>query len=224
MPAGPFPGDLHLSSTAPQRDLKSAKLAITPRGHPTPGPYGDPLRGNSIPGECALRSREYMRSEGIELDREMYEALAADGHRWRDAMANQRIYTAGYGGRHPDEFLELLPSHQITRSIDVRVRPAEASMGVYKKAKQPDRGIEGLLDRAGISYAHFLELGLFRGLEDWKQRYRALIQAAGPLLLDRPREIDESYCLLCAEKDVANCHRGIIADAIARERHSVVHL
>jgi uncharacterized protein (DUF488 family) len=155
----------------------------------------------------------------------MYEALSADGHRWSDAMANQRIYTVGYGGRHPDEFLELLRSHQITRIIDGRVRPAEASMGVYKKAKRPDRGIEGLLDRAGISYSHFLELGnLFRGLEDWEQRYRALIQAAGSSLLDRLREIDEPYCLLCAEKDVTNCHRGIIADAIAREGHSVVHL
>jgi len=132
-------------------------------------------------------------------------------------MANQRIYTVGYGGRHPDEFLELLRSHQITRIIDVRVRPAEASMGVYKKAKRPDRGIEGLLDRAGISYSHFLELGnLFRGLEDWEQRYRALVQAAGSLLLDRLREIDEPYCLLCAEKDVANCHRGI-----AEHRHRV---
>ena len=140
-------------------------------------------------------------------------------------MANQRIYTVGYGGRHPDEFLELLRSHQITRIIDVRDRPAEASIRVYKKAKRSDRGIEGLLDRAGISYSHFLELGnLFRGLEDWEPRYRALIQAAGPLLLDRLRQIDEPYCLLCAEKDAANCHRGIIADAIAREGHSVVHL
>jgi uncharacterized protein (DUF488 family) len=49
-------------------------------------------------------------------------------------MANQRMYTVGYGGRHPDEFLELLRSHQITRIIDVRDRPAEASMRVYKKA------------------------------------------------------------------------------------------
>jgi len=137
-------------------------------------------------------------------------------------MANQRIYTVGYGGRHPDEFLELLRSHQITRIIDVRDRPAEASMRLYKKAKRPDRGIEGLLDRASISYSHFLELGnLFRGLEDWEQGYRALIQAAGPLLLDRLRQIDEPYCLLCAEKDAANCHRCIIADAIAREGHSV---
>jgi uncharacterized protein (DUF488 family) len=172
-----------------------------------------------------VQEPQYLRSEGIELDREMYEALAADGHRWRDAMANQRIYTVGYGGRHPDEFLELLRSHQTPRIIDVRVRPAEASMGVYKKAKRPDLGIESLLDRAGISYSHFLELGnLFRGLEDWEQRYRALIQAAGSLLLDRLRQIDEPYCLLCAEKDAANCHRGIIADAIAREGHSVIHL
>jgi len=140
-------------------------------------------------------------------------------------MATRRLFTIGYGGRHPEDFLALLRAHKVARIVDVRIRPERASMGAYVKARQPERGIQGLLGGAGITYSHFLELGnLFLGHEDWQLRYRAVLDAAAPLLLARLRQIDQPYCLLCAEKDPANCHRGIIAVKLAEEGCAVVHI
>jgi Protein of unknown function, DUF488 len=140
-------------------------------------------------------------------------------------MATKRLFTVGYGGRHPVDLLALLQAHKIARIADVRIRPDRASMGAYIQARQPDRGIERLLAGAGIGYSHFLELGnLFRGCADWQPRYRALLDAAAPLLLERLRQMDQPYCLLCAEKDPAACHRSIIADKLVEEGYDVVHL
>jgi uncharacterized protein (DUF488 family) len=140
-------------------------------------------------------------------------------------MAIRHIFTIGYGGRHPQDFLDLLRSHQVGRIIDVRVRPDRAVMGAYVKARSPERGIAHLLSSGGIGYAHFLELGnIFLDRDDWQQPYRALLDSAGVLLLERLRRIDEPLCLLCAEKDVTRCHRGIIAAKLAEEGYRVTHL
>lgn len=42
--------------------------------------------------------------------------------------------------------------------MDVRLRPDRASMGVYKKAKVPDRGMKGSLGKAGIGCVWLGEL------------------------------------------------------------------
>lgn len=43
----------------------------------------------------------------------------------------ERVFTIGYGGRHPDEFLQLLISHQspeLSMSGAVRIKPTWAFM------------------------------------------------------------------------------------------------
>ena len=128
-------------------------------------------------------------------------------------------FTVGYGGRPPDEFARLVAAHGVATVVDVRLRPDRASMGSYALAKDPDKGIAGLLSRAGVGYVSLPELGnLFLGYPDSLARYAAFLEAAGPHLFDRLAGVPGPVCLLCAEKRVAECHRLAIADHLTRTR------
>jgi uncharacterized protein (DUF488 family) len=137
-----------------------------------------------------------------------------------------KFYTIGYGGRIPAEFLDLLARHGVRSIADVRIRPDRASMGAYSRAKSADKGIEKLLAARGISYHPILELGnLFRDLEDWRSPYRELLSRGGDLLVGRLLKLTSPFCLLCAEKRVAECHRQVIADyLVARGDWEVEHI
>jgi len=140
--------------------------------------------------------------------------------------STMKFYTIGYGGRAPDEFPKLLVAHGIRAVADVRIHPDRASMGAYVRARTADKGIEKLLRDRGIAYRSILELGnLFRDLDDWRPSYRALFDRAGELLIGRLDDLPEPFCLLCAEKRVADCHRQIIAEFLVATRGwSVEHL
>ncbi len=131
-----------------------------------------------------------------------------------------KIYTIGYGGRKPQEFLDLLKERSIRAVVDVRLRPDRSSMGIYTKAKDADKGIEALLASEDITYYSFIELGnVFRDLDDWPQRYQQLMDQAGDLLTRRLLEVAEPFCLMCAEKRADQCHRKLIADSLAKNGH-----
>jgi uncharacterized protein (DUF488 family) len=129
-------------------------------------------------------------------------------------------FTIGYGGRRPEEFVKLLADHGVRTVIDVRLRPDRASMGSYAKAREPDKGIAGLLANAGIGYLSLPELGnLFLDYPDWPARYAEFLERAGPLLFDRlAADVPGPVCLLCAEKRAAECHRRHVAEYLARTR------
>ncbi|MBX9625853.1 MAG: DUF488 domain-containing protein [Gemmataceae bacterium] len=131
-------------------------------------------------------------------------------------------FTIGYGGRKPDEFVGLLAAHAVGMVVDVRLRPDKASMGSYALAKDPGKGIGGLLARAGIGYVSLPELGnLFLAYPDWQTRYAAYLDRAGDLLFDRLLLVARdapSFALLCAEKRVADCHRRHLAEYLAKRR------
>lgn len=136
-----------------------------------------------------------------------------------------KVYTIGYGGRKPQELLDLLKERGIRAVVDVRLRPDRSSMGVYAKAKDAAKGIEALLASAGIAYFSIIELGnVFRDLDDWQQRYRQLMDQVGDLLTRRLVEVPQPFCLLCAEKRADQCHRKLIADYLAKNGHEVEHI
>jgi uncharacterized protein (DUF488 family) len=136
-----------------------------------------------------------------------------------------RFFTIGYGGRVPDDFVALLRQHGVRTVVDVRLRPELSSMGVYVRAKRPDRGIEALLTGAGIGYVSKVQLGnVFMDREDWRQRYQELLDRAGHLLVTGLESIPGPIALMCAEKRVAECHRGLIATWLENQGWEAVHI
>jgi len=136
-----------------------------------------------------------------------------------------KFYTIGYGGRNPQDFVDLLKLKGVKTIVDVRLRPDRSSMGAYVKAGAPEKGIQKLLSRAHIGYVSLVELGnIFRNYEDWRERYKRLFDRAGELLTDRLNEMETPFCMMCAEKKVANCHRQVISDYLVMKGHEVEHL
>jgi uncharacterized protein (DUF488 family) len=136
-----------------------------------------------------------------------------------------KIFTVGYGGRKPDEFIELLKMNTVPIIVDVRLKPQSAFIGIYKKAKDPHKGIQGLLERAGIQYIWIPELGnLFKDDNNWPQKYQLYLEEKGELLCSKLYELKTSFCLLCCEKYASGCHRKIIADYLSKGDYEVVHL
>jgi len=135
------------------------------------------------------------------------------------------VYTLGYGGRSKEEVLALLRSAGVKAVVDVRLRPDRASMGIFAKAKTPDKGLEHWLREAGFGYFSFVELGnIFVDRDDWEERYRQLLARAGDLLTERLAKVPEPFCLLCAEKAPEQCHRRLIAEYLAERGYQVVHI
>jgi uncharacterized protein (DUF488 family) len=130
-----------------------------------------------------------------------------------------RFYTVGYGGRSPAEFVRLLRENGVRTVVDVRLRPDRASMGAFVRAKTSDKGIERLLSEHGIGYRSLIELGnVFLDSADWRAPYAELLAGSGRLLTARLDEVPGPFALLCAEKRVADCHRGLIADHLTESR------
>ena len=136
-----------------------------------------------------------------------------------------KFFTIGYGGRKPEDLIDLLKGNGIQTVVDVRFRPDKASMGTYAKAKDSNKGIQSLLTSADILYFSFVELGnIFRDFDDWPKRYLYLLDKAGELLIERLSKVPQPFCLMCAEKDASECHRTLIADYLVGQGYTVEHL
>jgi len=135
------------------------------------------------------------------------------------------LFTIGYGGRDPGQFVEALKDNGVKTVVDVRLRPDRAFLGVFARVGSSDNGIEKLLSSAGIGYLSIPELGNpYREEEDWREPYKRLLSERRELLVERLEGLAEPICLLCAERDPARCHRSIIADHLTEQGWTVTHI
>jgi hypothetical protein len=150
----------------------------------------------------------------------------------------RRIWTVGYGAwpapSRADRLLGALADRGITLLADVRLAPCSADLDPARTYGPRawhlgglDGGIVSLLDRAGIGYEWFVELGNPQRQDPAMRVLREhLADPSGgwPVhrglerLADRVRRPGASVALLCACADPARCHRTVIAEALA-DRH-----
>jgi uncharacterized protein (DUF488 family) len=136
-----------------------------------------------------------------------------------------KLFTIGYGGRTPADFVALLRQHRIATVVDVRIDPHHAHLGSFVLAKSPDKGVQKLLGDAGVRYVSIPELGnRFRGHEDWPARYERWAHAHADEVVARLEPVRGRFALLCAEKRPEGCHRKFLADVLVERGHEVTHL
>lgn len=142
------------------------------------------------------------------------------------------IWTIGHSTRALADFLDLLKAESISALADVRRFPGSR--------RYPHFGQEQLaaaLEKEGIQYRHFSELGgrrsvqpdspnnawrnaAFRGYADYmmSQEFAIAIGRLTNLAAERPSAI------MCAEALWWRCHRALIADFLKARSWHVLHI
>jgi uncharacterized protein (DUF488 family) len=149
-----------------------------------------------------------------------------------EAITQHPVYTVGHSTHSIDMFLELLRMHAIELVVDVRRFPGSRRLPHFNSGL-----LEENLQAQGISYRHMEGLGgrrdavggtsnagwrnaAFRGYADhmktteFAENLKALMEEARK----RPTAV------MCAEGLWWKCHRRLIADALATDGRTVVHI
>jgi len=146
------------------------------------------------------------------------------------------LATVGHGTRTFGELLDVLAAAAVQRVVDVRSYPQSRRFPWFGRQR-----LDANLERAGIAYVWMgRELGGKRRVTpDTAAQHPALDRGmaafashmASPAFARAARNVramtggsDGSVALLCAERDPAQCHRGLVADYMQMvEDVAVVH-
>ena len=144
-----------------------------------------------------------------------------------------KIFTIGANGKSPRKFFKILKDNNIDLLIDVRLNNKSQLAGF---AKGGDDYLGYFLkDLFGIDYIHdpvFAPtddiLDNYHKDHDWNKyvvKFNKLITQRG-----FKKHFEEKYsqynnvCLLCAEETPEQCHRRLVAEAVAESKKDIVHL
>ena len=141
------------------------------------------------------------------------------------------LLTIGYEGSTIGDVLTALQAAQVSLLLDVRAVPQSRKPGFSKRL------LAAGLDEVGIRYVHLQGLGTPKPgrdaaraghpdrmevifLEHMKSD-RAQADLAQAKLLAR----EQRACLLCFERDPAQCHRRLVAEMVSAEtQQPIIHL
>ncbi len=142
-----------------------------------------------------------------------------------------KLFTVGYEGRSLDELIDELLGADVERLVDVRELPLSRRRGFSKRA------LSEALQQAGIEYVHVRALGnpkpnrerYWAGdIEGGAAVYRTHLNNGSRWALNELAESldDGRACLLCFERNHAQCHRNVIVEALEEfhPRLAVSHL
>lgn len=145
---------------------------------------------------------------------------------------SESIWTIGHSTRTQDDFLALLAAHRIDAIADVRRFPMSRRHPHFNTDVMPI-----WLEARGVAYRHFVDLGgrrsargdsintglrhaSFRGYADYmatpafENALDALLAWAGA----------RRAAVMCAEAVYWQCHRSLLADALAARAIDVRHI
>jgi uncharacterized protein (DUF488 family) len=137
-----------------------------------------------------------------------------------------RILTIGYEGASLADFLATLKAAGVQILLDIRELPLSRRKGFSKNA------LSAALKDVGIEYSHQRALGSppqirYRLRKDgdlarFFSDFRGYLATQETLLDTLARTTTGAVALLCYERNHAECHRSVVAEALARRAHSTV--
>jgi uncharacterized protein (DUF488 family) len=141
------------------------------------------------------------------------------------------LFTIGYEGKTPDEFLSQLRDARVELLIDIRAVAASRRPGFSKTA------LAASVQESGIDYVHFRTLGTPAAGREAARKGRTaemrLIYAGQLATPEAELAFEQALAaaserraaLLCYEADAAGCHRRMLAERmVARQPFEVVDL
>jgi hypothetical protein len=134
------------------------------------------------------------------------------------------LYTLGYQGVDVDTYVQKLKTAGVGIVADVRETPWSHKRGFCKNALSSE------LSKVGIEYVHVRSAGNPKenrrsapDLAECLRRYKHYL-AENPAGVDELLEVvraaaahNRTVCLTCFEKDVHDCHRGILVNAMEKQ-------
>jgi uncharacterized protein (DUF488 family) len=122
----------------------------------------------------------------------------------------RKLFTVGYEGRSPEEFVQILSKAGVRRVIDVRELPLSRRRG-FSKTK-----LREALEASAIDYVHLRDAGnpyreLRANIVHCLRKYSGYL-AKRSEVLDQIALLagEKSTALLCVEADADCCHRSVI--------------
>lgn len=139
-----------------------------------------------------------------------------------------KIFTIGFSGKKPDDFLDILNAAKINCVWDIRLWRTSRFVPFYSGTN--------LAATLGSRYEYHPEFAptaeILAGYKngkitwpDYERMYRELLATRHPTAGLTPANIDR-ICLLCMEKSAHQCHRRLAAEYIAEQFPciEIVHL
>ena len=136
-------------------------------------------------------------------------------------MARPRLLTIGYQGQKLGGFVDRLAGAGVRTLVDVRFNPFSRRPEFSRKSLEP------ALEKAAIRYVHLKPLGnppasRAAAMAGDRATYVRLFRAhlATPAAQAALREVlalagEAAACLMCLERRPEDCHRAMVADALA---------
>lgn len=141
----------------------------------------------------------------------------------------RKLFTIGYEGANPKDFIRTLQEAKVTMLLDVREIPISRRRGFSKSA------LRDSLEQVGIDYQHEKLLGSpkttrhrLREDKNYQRFFKDFdrhLNEQWDLLESLSEALKGNIALMCYEKDYRICHRTAVANALGSiTGKSITHL